>query len=242
MNRDLAIAYVVQYGTEADHARLTRLLRPGGDPEPGAAFWVNDPEPRTVDGSCFQLAQLEALGALDCPQVAEALAFLEKRQQADGTVTEPADLAGSLPSWTAAGDGQAVGYLTANAAFWLAVSGRTEPAGWARRALHDMLDPGAGVRHYLITWWLAAGALWLAGERELTVSFMDELHGRRADLLPQMWAWLGVTLLIAGVPAGLRLPVAAREALRATQAPDGSWGEEVRVTLEALRVVGGDDS
>src|SRR6266571_1829629 len=116
---DGAIGYVVAHGDPVDRARLSYLrsgLAPPADvlakaemgEAPGGgwpAFWAGDTA--SVDATCFRLAELDDLGALHREPARRALAAL----------------ADTAPDWARPGDPEARLYLTANAGFWLAVSG-----------------------------------------------------------------------------------------------------------------------
>ena len=133
---DGAIGYVVAHGDPVDRARLS-YLRSGAAPPPEAvakaemgqapgggwpAFWAGDTA--SVDATCFRLAELDDLGALDREPARKALAWLAARQRPDGTWEEDASLADAAPVWARPGDPEARLYLTANAGFWLAAAMR----------------------------------------------------------------------------------------------------------------------
>jgi hypothetical protein len=149
---DGAVGYVVAHGDPVDRARLSWLrsgVAPQADvsaraemgqaPDGGwPAFWGG--EVASIDATCFRLAELDDLGALGRPAAQRALAWLAGRQRPDGTWEEDESLAGSAPPWAKPGDPEARLYLTASAAFWLAVAGPPEPA---QGGAADSSDAGA---------------------------------------------------------------------------------------------------
>ena len=140
---DGAIGFVVAHGDQVDRARLSWLrsgvapqsevlakAEMGQAPEGGwPAFWGGDLA--SIEATCFRLAELDDLGALDRPPARRALAWLVGRQRPDGTWEEDEALADSAPPWAQPGDPEARLYLTANAGFWLAVGGPQAAPGEA---------------------------------------------------------------------------------------------------------------
>ena len=131
---DAAIGYVVARGDAVDRARLS-WLRAGVPPaeeilehvEMGQtatggwpAQWGGDVA--SIDATCFRLAELDDLGGLRRPRRARALDWLANRQRLDGCWEEDPRSRDSAPPWARPGDPEARFYLTANAAFWLAVA------------------------------------------------------------------------------------------------------------------------
>jgi hypothetical protein len=131
---DAAIGYVVARGDAVERARLS-CLRTGvtaadeilesvemGQTTGGGwpARWGG--EVASVDATCFRLAELDDLDGLRRPAASRALDWLANRQRIDGSWEEEAALAESAPPWARPGDPEARFYLTANAAFWLAVA------------------------------------------------------------------------------------------------------------------------
>ncbi|GIH12517.1 prenyltransferase/squalene oxidase repeat-containing protein [Rugosimonospora africana] len=136
---DAAVGYVVSHGDPVDRARLS-WLRTGAPPPPdileraesgqvadGGWPASRGGEVASIDATCFRLAELDDLGALDRPPARRALAWLASRQRPDGTWEEDALLADVAPPWARPGDPEARLYLTANAGFWLTVSGPIAP-------------------------------------------------------------------------------------------------------------------
>ena len=135
---EAAIGFVVARGDAVDRARLSYLrselpappdviakVEMGQSPDGGwPAFWGG--EVASLDATCFRLAELDDLGALDRPAARGALAWLAGRQRPDGTWQEDPALADAAPEWARPGDPEATLYLTANVGFWLAATAPTE--------------------------------------------------------------------------------------------------------------------
>jgi hypothetical protein len=131
---DAAIGFVVAHGDAVDRARLSGLRTGAAPPEEvlvnveggqlANGGWPAgyDTSVASVDATCFRLAEIDDLNGLDRPAAKRALDWLAKRQRLDGFWEEDAALADSAPPWARPGDPDARYYLTANAAFWLAVA------------------------------------------------------------------------------------------------------------------------
>jgi hypothetical protein len=226
------------YDLPADGAALTAVLagqRPDGGWEP---FWA--PNYSSLDATCFRLAQAEQLGVTGGEAIDAALAFLLSRQQPDGSWEEAEAVAESAPPWAQPGDLAARLYLTANCGYWVAMLGEMAPARQAARYLTLHLENGR-LPSFLHAHWLAAGLLFLLGEREPAGAVLTYLATRIGELPASNLAWLLVTLLAVGVPPDELLLDQAMERLAALQRPDGGWQnedgsqQEVHTALEALR-------
>jgi hypothetical protein len=203
-------------------------------------------EASSVDATCQSLALLEQLGGLAHPdkRIMRAVNFLALRQAADGSLEEHVALAELAPPWAAPGDPAAQLYLTANAGFWLAIlDSLPETANAAGRFLHNQLQKGDALASFMQANWLAAG-LWHR------LGWMKPFDYACAYLLRHVESldtgklgWLGVTLLIAGVPTASPLLQATARRLVALQGSDGCWRSadgpqgDVQVTIDALRVI-----
>lgn len=204
------------------------------------------PEASSIDATCRQLAELEQLGGLARPdsRLTRAVNFLALRQAPDGSIEEDTGLAELAPSWALPGDPAAQLCLTANAGFWLAMlDPLPEAANAAGRFLHNQLQKGDALASYMRANWLAAG-LWHR------LGWMKPFDYACAYLLRQLESldagslgWLGVTLLVAGVPPAHALLQAVTRYLASLQEPDGRWHgddetqNDVDATIAALRVI-----
>ncbi len=264
---DAAIGYVVAHGDPVDRARLSWLrsgISPGEEPLAKAemgqapdggwpAFWGS--ELASVDATCFRLAELDDLGALDRPAARKALAWLASRQRPDGTWEEDESLADSAPAWAKPGDPEATLYLTANAGFWLAVSGPPAAEGTAEANAHAevvaralqafraaMREDGSWPS-YLVAGWLGGALLyhgaWFYEAAQIQVILAD----RVPDMSPADVAWLAAAYRRVGMSTDDWLMVAARKRLTETQRSDGGWPSDdgdrfdVHTTLTAIRAL-----
>jgi hypothetical protein len=270
---DGAIGFVVAHGDQVDRARLS-WLRSGVAPQPDVlakaemgqapdggwpAFWGGDRA--SIDATCFRLAELDDLGALDRPSADRALTWLAGRQRPDGTWEEDEALADSAPPWAQPGDPEARLYLTANAGFWLAVGGDARGAGPTETGAHAEANPHAEVvaratqtfraamredgswPSYLITGWLGGALLFHAGWYYEAAQIQVLLAERVPDMTPADVARLAMTFRRVGMSADDWLMVAARKRLTETQRTDGGWPSDdgpafdVHTTLAAIRAL-----
>jgi hypothetical protein len=266
---DAAIGFVVAKGDPVDRARLAWLragitpddfvltnVEIGQTPEGGwPAFWAD--HVASVDATCFRLAELDDLGAVSRQAARRAMDWLAAQQRPDGTWEEDASLTDAAPPWAKPGDPEARLYLTANAAFWLTVTGREARAAGpldervggvyagvvakAAQAIANSLHPNGTWPSFLVTGWLGAAVLY----RQEMFYEAAQMQMVLADRLPEMTAadtaWLAASLRRVGVSSDDSLLLAARRRLSVTQRSDGGWssddGEQfdVHVTLTAIR-------
>ena len=135
----------------------------------------------SIDATCFRLAELGDLGALDRPAARQALAWLASVQRPDGSWEEHPSLADEAPPWAVPGDPEARLFLTASAAYWLSVSSAPEPGGALRplgRLGGEYTDAVAAAAtviagslradgtwpSFLVTGWLGAAVLYGPGD------------------------------------------------------------------------------
>jgi Prenyltransferase and squalene oxidase repeat len=271
---DAAIGYVVAHGDAVDRARLSWLCagvsppldlldkaelgqgRKGGWP----ALWNS--HVASVDATCFRLAELDDLGALGRPAAREAVAWLAGRQRPDGTWEEDESLAQAAPPWAVPGDPEARLYLTANAAFWLAVAGPgTDDAGRhhygprpeenehaaivarAAEAFRAALRPDGSWPSFLATGWLGAAVLYHLGWFYEAAQIQVILAERVPDMSPADCAWMASALRRVGMSLDDWLLVTAARRLSETQRNDGGWPSDdgdafdVHTTLAAIRAM-----
>lgn len=261
---DAAIGYVVAHGDAVDRARLAWLrtgqappadvlekAEVGQAPDGGwPAYWGANVA--SVDATCFRLAELDDLGAIDRPAARRALGWLGRSQRPDGMWEEDASLAGIAPPWAQPGDDEARLYLTTNAAFWLVVGGPGTGAdadehatrlARAAEAFRASLGPGGSWPSFLVTGWLGCALLYHLGWFYESAQIQVAL----ADRVPQMsaadTASMSAALRRVGMAAEDWLLGAARRRLSETQRSDGGWESDdgdqfnVHTTLAAIRAL-----
>jgi hypothetical protein len=275
---DAAIGFVVAHGDPVDRARLSYLrsgvlpsrevldkaevgqVGEGGWP----ALWTSDVA--SVDATCFRLSELDDLGALEGPAAQQSLIWLASRQEADGTWEEDKSLAGVAPPWARPGDPEARLYLTANAAFWLAVAGpgrapaeastgrhyagpdeedneHAERLALAAGAFKDSLGEDGSWPSFLAAGWLGAGLLYHLGWFYEAARIQVILGERVPDMSPADCAAMSASLRRAGMSHADWLLTAARQRLGETQRSDGGWTSDdgdafdVHTTLAAIRAL-----
>ncbi|MFY1635831.1 prenyltransferase/squalene oxidase repeat-containing protein [Solwaraspora sp. WMMB335] len=255
VDMDAAIGFVVAHGDTVDRARLS-WLRTGAAPQSDVlasaevgqapdggwpAFWAGDVA--SVDATCFRLAELDDLGALDRPAARKALDWLVARQRPDGSWEEDESLAGEAPDWARPGDPEATYYLTASAGYWLSVAdaGHEEAAQAAARHLGEQMRPDGTWPSYLVAGWLAAATLYRRTLFYESARMQVVLNERLPGMAPGDVAQLAAALRRAGLADDDWLLVNARQRLTATQRSDGGWDSdagdafEVHVALAAIR-------
>lgn len=253
---DAAIGFVVAKGDPVDRARLS-YLRTGtmpseeilGSAETGQALvggWPAFYSGRvpSIDATCFRLAQLDDLGALNRQPARSAIHWLASRQRPDGTWQEDETLAADAPPWAQPGDPEATLYLTANSAFWLAVAGDyDEIVQRAAEVIRESLTSDGTWPSFLVTGWLGAAVLFKRDMFYESARMQVVLTDRLPDMSAGDAAWLAATLRRAGVSEDDWTLAAARRRLGETQRSDGGWTSEdgeafdVNVALQAIRAV-----
>lgn len=265
---DAAIGFVVARGDPVERARLS-WLRTGTAPsaevnakaELGQSVEGGWPavwgQVASVDATCFHLTELDDLGLLDSPSGRKALDWMAKRQGPDGTWEEDESLAAEAPAWARPGDPEARLYLTAGAAFWLAVADQDARAAGVIEAkvgsaysaavsagaqvIADSLGAGGTWPSFLVTGWLGAAVLYSREMFYESARMQIVLTERLPGMSPADVAWMAATLRRVGLPDDDWLLVSARRRLAETQGTDGGWrsddGEafDVHTTLAAIR-------
>jgi hypothetical protein len=258
---EAAIGFVVARGDLVDRARLSWLrseLPPspesitkveiGQSPAGGwPAFWGGDVP--SLDATCFRLAELDDLGALDRPAAGKAIAWLASRQRPDGTWQEDESLAGTAPPWAKPGDPEATLYLTGNVGFWLAVTQPPPPdtgpyaevVARATQAFRASLRPDGTWPSYLVAGWLGAAMLFRTGWFYESAQIKVILAERVPEMSAADVASMSSALRRSGLTLDDFLMAAARKRLAETQRPDGGWESDdgyafdVHTTLAAIR-------
>jgi hypothetical protein len=264
---EAAIGYVVAHGDPVDRARLSWLcsgiappaevLAKAGMGQAAAggwpAFWGGDVA--SVDATCFRLAELDDLGALDQEPARRALGWLAARQRPDGTWEEDESLADCAPPWAQPGDPEARLYLTANVGFWLAVAGppvpgpapeanaHAEVVARATQAFRAAMREDGSWPSFLVAGWLGAALLYHAGWFYEAARIQVILAERIPEMSPADVAWLGAALRRVGLSAEDWVLAAARKRLSETQRSDGGWPSDdgpafdVHTTLAGIRAL-----
>jgi Glyoxalase-like domain len=249
-NLDAAVAFV---RSRADKPTLVRLaavlgvrvssaemtvftadqLLGGGWP----AWWSGGQA--SLDATCERLSVLEGFGAVAGVEAVRALGYISTSQRADGTWQEPSALVRNGPVHLRPGHPDAVAWVTAHCAFWLALGGqhraRVELATVFLRSL-DALP--------LRVRWLTAAALYRLGDARLADTVINQASSAQVlETSPKDLSHALQVLRIAGVPISHPSIAKARSLLGAVQRDDGSWAApgsavgDVLVTLEAVRAL-----
>ena len=275
---DAAVGFVVARGDVVDRARLASLRSGTPPPDevlasvesgqlPNGGWPVGyDLTVASVDATCFRLAEIDDLNGLHRPAAKRALNWLASRQRLDGFWEEDPALADSAPPWARPGDPEARYYLTANAAFWLAVASASSAQSGsygsdassgsdvvaeplydsqltrAAQALRDALDETGAWPGFLISGWLAAAVLHRTEWFYEAARMQFALTERAPTMSPADVAWMLAALRRVGV-GDESLLAAARGRLDETQRSDGGWPSDdapaldVHTTLTALRAL-----
>jgi squalene cyclase len=263
MDTNLAINWVNEKGTGLEKARLAYVLF-GTEPDPevvkplitaqnkdgGFPFGMTMGNLSAIDQTLMDLGWLDELGMLESPTAEKSIHFLYASQKTDGGWDEEPELEQyPQPAWSKPGDMDSRLYLTANTAYWLAISGRTNRPNF-HRALEFITGQqekrGEGFG-YLQTSWIAASVFLMAGPRYAEEArksiqfFMDKPIAR--------WecaqiAWALNYLSAAGLPENHPFAVRALAELVQRQSQDGSWASEVSptytmdATIRVLKALG----
>jgi prenyltransferase/squalene oxidase-like repeat protein len=269
---DAAIGFVVARGDLVDRARLSWLrseqppsadvlskVELGQTAEGGwPAAWGDVP---SIDATCFRLAELDDLGALERPAARKAVAWLAGRQRPDGTWQEDQALADVAPPWAQPGDPEAGLYLTANAGFWLAIAGPlgvgpelmpigvAEPNPYAEvvaratQAFRAALRPDGTWPSFLVAGWLGGALLYKTGWYYEAAQIQVVLAERVPSMTAADVAWMAAAFRRAGLSSQDYVMQVAMRRLSETQGSDGGWESDdgpsfdVHTTLTALRAV-----
>lgn len=252
-----AIDFVLRSGTPVEKAQLRYRLN--AEPMPDdvreqfarsqrgdggwAPFW--QPDYSSLDATCYQLAQLEQLGAgMRSLMVIDAVRFLAERQALDGSWAEDQAVADDAPVWAKPGDPAAGLYVTANCAFWMAVTGLVPSAAHdAATYLSFHLNEDGALPSFPHAHWLAAAVWRHQGMDDEGGKSLANLRQRVPELSAGNLAWMILALRQGGVPAGDDVVVSAVERLIELRPPDGPWPADegsdnaAHATVEAIRAL-----
>ena len=257
-----SIAFLETKGTELEKARLQCILH-GSHPSPelcqglfelqntdgGFPFAMHRSNLSTLNETTVALWWLEELDLLTSPAADQALDYLIRTQRPDGSWDEDPGLAQyELPPWIQLGDPRTQLYLSAYAAYWLAVGGRTSLPAF-RKALHFLIrhqDETGKFYGYLHTSWIATGVFMLSGKRyrEMANLGLQALSNRAlSEWADSQIAWALDCLSQGGLPQSDPFVKKCLDELLIRQNPDGSWASEdgeasaVGATLQVIKVL-----
>ena len=189
------------------------------------------------------------LGLLQSPTAARASRYLLAIQRDDGGWDEaPAIAQYNPPPWATPGDLKARLYLSADAAFWLAVMGyQGQPA--FQRALDFLLnqrDEMGRFYGFFHSTWIATSVFAMTGLQYAAVveQGLQVLMGRPlSEWVASQIGWALSCLAQAGIPKAHPFVEQGLAELARRQRPDGSWTSEdgethdVGATIEAVKVL-----
>jgi squalene cyclase len=262
INPSASIAFIETHGSELEKARLRCILY-GLQPEPqvlqsftglqnedgGFPFGLAPGNLSAVDNTLSALWWLDELKLLESATVDKGLEYLEAVQREDGGWDEAPSLAQyDLPPWVNPGDLRTRLYLSAYAAYWLAVRGYL-PQPAFQKALHFLLehqDESGKFYGYLHATWIATSVFRIVdkGYTQAAEKGLQYLASR--DL--STWADSQITWALdclgrAGLGKEHPFIEACLAELLRRQEPAGSWSSEdgetfaVGATIEALKVL-----
>ncbi|HWS37529.1 MAG TPA: prenyltransferase/squalene oxidase repeat-containing protein [Actinoplanes sp.] len=262
---DAAIGYVVAHGDQVERARLSHIrtgqapppevldrIAAGQMPEGGWPASADGAIP-SIDATCFRLAELDDVGALNGPTGELALQWLASAQRGDGTWQEHESLAGQAPPWALPGDPEATLYLTSLAGFWLTAAAVITDPFQTRSAYGEIartsatwvvaqLRPDGSWPSFLATGWYAAGLLHQQQFFYESSRVQQVLGNRLPEMAPADVASMAVALRRVNLGEDWLLQGAWKR-LGETQRPDGGWDSnegplfDVNATLTALRAL-----
>jgi squalene cyclase len=245
MDITASVALVEENGSELEKARLRQILYAVKPPpevihdlvqrqneDGGFPYGQFQGNPSTVNSTLVALWWLDELGMLASAPAGEALGYLLAAQREDGGWDEdPAAAKFDLPPWISPGDLRTRLYLTAYAAYWLALSGDRARPG-LRKALDFLLrhqDRAGKFYGYLHTTWIATSVFIVMGERytEVAAKGLQVLMGRPlAEWADSQISWALDCLGRAGLPKGHPFVEQGLTELLRRRDPAGSWSSE----------------
>lgn len=252
-----AIDYVQRHGSPVERARLAHLLY--GETVPDdvreqfersqrsdggwAAFWA--PDYSSLDATCYQLAIANQLGIDDRSLVVvDAIRFLVERQHLDGSWEEDPTEAQNAPIWAVPGDTAAGLYITANCAYWVAMTGLVPSAARdAATYLSFHLGENGALPSFAHTHWLATAVWRHQAMDDEAAKGLAYLRKQIPVLSAGNLAWMILALRQGGVAATKSTVSAAVDRLIELRDPGGHWPTDegadntAHVTVEAIHAL-----
>ena len=256
-----SVSFVEERGTDLEKARMRHVLL-GVPPEPDAVdpfVRLQNPDggfpcgmvqgnPSAVHKTVNGLWWLDELGMLASPPADRAYGYLFDVQRDDGGWDEDTGIARySPPPWICPGDLETRVYLSAYAAYWLAVAGhQTCPA--FRAALHFLLqhrDESGRFYGFHHSTWIATSVLAMAGPEHANIAeqgLQALLERPLPDWPVEHICWALAYLGRAGLPGEHPLIERGLAELVHRRRSDGSWASPedesgAVTTTQALKVL-----
>ena len=260
MNVDKAIAFLRQYGTDLEKARMEWIvnkIKPDDfviapflglqRSDGGFPFGDHKGNLSAVHNTLSAILCLEELGLFDSAHAGRAFQFLLAAQKDDGGWDEdPAISQYDLPFYITPGDLRTRLYLSAYACYWLGLKPYIEHAKF-RKALYFLIshqEESGKFFGFLHTTWIAVSAFAIAGRpyAKIVSKGLKYLMGKPFDeWADSQIAWVLECLGRAKLSKVHPFISDCLAELAQRQKPDGTWisedGEEftARATLSAIR-------
>jgi squalene cyclase len=215
----------------------------------GFPFGLKKGNISTINETTVAMWWMEELDLLSSTTAEKACAYLLAIQMEDGGWDEDPQIAQyDLPPWMQPGDLKTRLYLSAYAAYWLAVGGYQATPDF-RKAIHFLLrhqEPSGKVYGYLHNTWIATGVFLMAGDRYAKMASLgiQALASRPlSEWDDSQIAWALDCLSRGGLPKKHPFIEACLNQLFHRQKADGSWASEdgegsaVGATIQVLKVM-----
>ncbi|MEW6718629.1 MAG: prenyltransferase/squalene oxidase repeat-containing protein [Chloroflexota bacterium] len=257
-----AINFIEDHGTDLEKARIRHILygtRPDPyviqhlldlqNPEGGFPYDLTPGNISSVSDTLNALWQMDELGMLNSPAADNALQYLLSVQSEDGGWDKDADIAQyDPPPWAKPGSLAPRLYLSAYAAYWLALRGFKDHLSFKKaldflRPYQDESGRFAGFPH---TTWIATSVYYIAGGEYSPVAERGIRSLMEKPLIEwedSQIAWALDCLSKAGFSKEHPFIQSCLEEIRQRQDANGCWVSEdgeaftVGATLAALKVL-----